>query len=330
MTVKLNLQSEIKLVVWMVAYNHEAYIEKAIESIMIQETDFKYQLLIGEDCSTDGTRLICQKLKAKYPGEIELYLHENNRGAHSNGVFLYDKCFQSNAKYVALCEGDDYWIDPLKLQKQVDFLEANPSYVLCYHDSMVVDSENKIIKHSKLENYQKKDFSRLELNTAAFVLTNTVCFRNVVNNFPENQPKGLNGDVILWSLLGDYGKGKYMDYIGPAAYRVHEGGIWSSLNDLAKTRNSLSTIDSLYEYYLKRGHSQATSILREKKNRLQYEYIAHRKNRPKVVITRLLKEKNLKSLMWYFMYLVSKTFFGFEYWTYRKFSNSLLLYYRLK
>ena len=121
------------VIVWMVTYNHEKFIEQAIESVLAQKTNFSYKLYIGEDFSTDNTRALCQKLKNTNPEKIELFLNKKNIGATANGVQMYQKCFESNSKYIALLEGDDYWTDPYKLQKQVDFLEKNESYSLSFH-----------------------------------------------------------------------------------------------------------------------------------------------------------------------------------------------------
>lgn len=227
MTVKSNLQSEIKLVVWMVTYNHEAYIEQAIESVMMQETDFKYQLLIGEDCSTDGTRVICQKLKAKYPAKIELYLHENNRGANSNGVFMYEKCFQSDAKYIALCEGDDYWTDPLKLQKQVDFMEAHPDYGLVHTDvnhlfeinGELIEAYNATKKITIPKGYI---FEKL-LPVSHLVKTMTVCVNKdlllrALNNILKYNIDLVVADLPLWLEMARLTKFHYFPDVS-ATYR---------------------------------------------------------------------------------------------------------------
>lgn len=123
------------LAVYMITYNHGAFIEEAIESIMNQNTNFDYKLFIGEDFSSDNTRSICIRLKNKYPDKIDLFLNSKNLGANLNAKQIFKACFESGAKYIALCEGDDYWTDPFKLQKQVDILESNPDLVGCFHNS---------------------------------------------------------------------------------------------------------------------------------------------------------------------------------------------------
>ncbi|MDF1549683.1 MAG: glycosyltransferase, partial [Bacteroidales bacterium] len=120
----------MKLSVCMITYNHEKYIGQAIEGVLMQKTNFDIELLIGEDFSNDNTRNICMGYKNKYPDKIKLLLREKNIGMMRNFIQTLNTC---KGKYIALCDGDDYWTDPLKLQKQVDFLEANPEYALCYH-----------------------------------------------------------------------------------------------------------------------------------------------------------------------------------------------------
>ena len=134
-----------KVSVFMMVYNHELYIRQAIESILSQKTNFDFNLVIGEDCSTDNTRSVVLNLFDKYPGKFKLLLHNNNIGAFANQVAVLSAC---KGKYVALCEGDDYWIDPNKLQKQVDFLETNPAYGLCFGEFIAVNKDGKMIEKS--------------------------------------------------------------------------------------------------------------------------------------------------------------------------------------
>jgi glycosyltransferase involved in cell wall biosynthesis len=116
--------------VHMITYNHEPYIRQAIEGVMMQKTDFEFELVIGEDCSRDKTREICFEYQKKYPDKIRvLWWHENVSRFGGNARRVTAHC---RGKFVALCEGDDYWIDPLKLQKQLDVMNAYPSVGLCF------------------------------------------------------------------------------------------------------------------------------------------------------------------------------------------------------
>src|SRR4028118_1050538 len=119
--------------VWMASYNHEKYIAEAIEGVLMQRTDFDFDLVIGEDCSTDLTRQIVLSYKEKYPEKIRLVLPDKNLGMNQMFEATYSLC---TAPYVAWIDGDDYWTDPLKLQKQFDFLEKHREFVFCFHNAL--------------------------------------------------------------------------------------------------------------------------------------------------------------------------------------------------
>ena len=131
------MPADVKVSVAMITYNHERFIAQAIESVLMQQTDFAVELVIGEDCSTDGTREIVRAYGERYPERVHPLLHEHNLGlkGHNNFVATLKAC---RGQYIALLEGDDYWTDPHKLQKQVDFLDGHPEYVGCFHNAMEV------------------------------------------------------------------------------------------------------------------------------------------------------------------------------------------------
>ena len=126
----------------MVTYNHDKYLSETIESIFRQKTNFDIKLFIGEDFSNDKSRIICKKFEKKYKGKIHVRCNEKNLGNVLNAKMTYQECISSGAKYIALCEGDDYWTDPFKLQKQFDFLEQNSDYSLCLGNLECVDELN--------------------------------------------------------------------------------------------------------------------------------------------------------------------------------------------
>jgi len=132
--------------VFIMTFNHQAYIEVALESILAQKTDFDYEIVIGEDCSTDGTRNIIENIHTRYPGKFRLLLHEKNIGPVANQLAVLNSC---SGNYIAICEGDDYWTDPLKLQKQISFLEDHPDYGLVFGDFISVDLNGTITEKSE-------------------------------------------------------------------------------------------------------------------------------------------------------------------------------------
>ena len=181
--------------IWMVTYNHEDFIKQAVESVMMQKTDFKFKLFIGEDASTDSTRDILLELKNNYSDRIDLTLNEMNLGSSANAFNIYDKCYQSTAKYVALLEGDDYWTDSLKLQKQVDFLEANPDYEVCFTNIKIVDNLNQVVKE-KLFKPSLTDLFEIN-NLPNWAPTLTRVFKNRdFKNIPA--APGFDSVMLLW------------------------------------------------------------------------------------------------------------------------------------
>lgn len=236
----------ILVAVWMVAYNQEAFIEKAIESVMSQEANFEYKLFIGEDCSTDNTREICKKLKQKYPEKIELFLNEKNLGGNLNALNIYKQCFESNAKYIAMLEGDDYWTDPYKLQKQVDFLEKNEEFSLCFHDAYVMDGDKEL---HKCVNKNETIFKTEDLFERHFIPTASIVFRNIIQ-FPEWFSKVKSGDKALLFLASLKGNFKYLPEV-MSVYRIHSGGISKTHHGIKKVYDSahlLHLIDAETNY----------------------------------------------------------------------------------
>ena len=124
------MDKERLLSVCIITYNQEKYIEQAIESILMQKTDFTFQIIISDDCSTDETPDIIKKYSEIYPDKIKAFFQEKNLGPEKNYLFCFS---QAKTKYVVINDGDDYFLSPDKLQKQVDFLENNPEYTICFH-----------------------------------------------------------------------------------------------------------------------------------------------------------------------------------------------------
>ena len=128
-----NDKSNILVSIVCITYNHEPYLRQALEGFLMQETDFPVEIILAEECSTDGTRAICEEYAEKYPSKIKYIYRDHNVGYNENE---YEAMCTATGKYIAYCEGDDYWTDSLKLKKQVDFLESHPDYSVCWHRCM--------------------------------------------------------------------------------------------------------------------------------------------------------------------------------------------------
>ena len=210
----------------MITYNHEPYIAQAIEGVLMQETDFPIELIIGEDCSTDRTRGIVLDYQKKYPDIIRVITSQKNVRMQKNGLRTQKAC---RGKYIAYCEGDDYWHYPLKLQKQVNFLESNKKYSVCFHYVDVIDNKGKLIrKHDTLTKniYEQKDIfvsNKRETRTCSMV-----CRKDCLPDpMPDFLMKVSAGDKFYKMLLLEDGYKGYVIKESMAFYRKHEGGVWS-------------------------------------------------------------------------------------------------------
>jgi glycosyltransferase involved in cell wall biosynthesis len=223
--------------VCMITYNHESYIRKAIEGVLMQKTNFPIELIIGEDCSTDNTRKIVRKYESEYPEIIVAQYPETNRGMMKNFTTVLHS---ARGKYIALCEGDDYWTDPYKLQKQVDFLEANPEYGICFTYSKKVDENGNDL--DPINNLLRRDYTQYDFLVGKKFQTRTatILVRSPFlqsGNFPKNIH---NGDTWVKILATENNKkGALLPFIS-ACYRIHSGGVWSNSQKKDRLRKRLN------------------------------------------------------------------------------------------
>lgn len=214
--------NDVKLSVCMITYNHESFISKAIEGVLMQKTDFPIDLIIGEDCSTDKTQGICIEYKEKYPRIIKLRLPDKNMGVMPNFIENLKTC---TGKYIAICEGDDYWTDPYKLQKQVDFLEANKEFSLCFHNSLILDENNNTTTEALQRNGLRKNiFYTEDLITQWFIPTSGIVFVKDCLKLPAWFSNVQSGDIALILLLSLKGPARYLDEV-MSVYRLHPNGL---------------------------------------------------------------------------------------------------------
>ena len=207
--------------IFLLTYNQEQFIAQTINSILMQKTNFNFQIVIGEDCSTDGTRSICETFAEKYSNKIKLLpALEKNIGLIANYMRTIKAC---EGKYIAICDGDDYWIDENKLQKQVSFLEDNPNYSIVYSKLKKLFPDGTFKESIQRKLKQAGDFDDLVFENV--IPSVTVLFRNrqnisAVPTWITNFPYG-DWPTYLW-ILKDGGKIHFMDEI-TAVYRMHIG-----------------------------------------------------------------------------------------------------------
>jgi len=220
------MNSEITVSVCMITFNHETFISQAILSVLEQECDFEFELIVANDCSSDETHEQIQKLLKNHPQRkrVIYYNHKKNIGVIANFKDALTKC---TGKYIALCDGDDYWTDVNKLQTQVDFLDSNRDYIACFHNAKVVNQKEQETNFHEWSSAKEVDVEDIIMRGGGIFPTAALLYRNVINpdQFSLNTK---SGDSIIAYNLASLGKvyfiNKYM-----SVYRLHDGGVYTSL-----------------------------------------------------------------------------------------------------
>lgn len=246
-----------------ITYNQASYLSEAIDGFLSQETDFPFEIIIGDDASSDGTRSIIEKYEAISGGLITAVVNDTNIGATKN---ISKVMSLAQGKYIAICEGDDYWHDPHKLQLQVDFLESHPSFSMCCHDYKIRNGDDVFVNQSTC------GFNVLTFKEYAKSLPNiqtlTVVFRNELHPLiPEHIINKVTGSVFIFLRLAEIGDIKYIP-TALATYRVHAAGIWSGKTEREKGSMALQNIDAMRDYF-----SQNQKIMRLLTERYVYQTV---------------------------------------------------------
>lgn len=214
----------------------------------MQQTEFNYELIIADDCSPDSTEEIVNKIIETHPKGyiIKYFRHEKNIGMQANAIFAGKQC---KGKYIAVCEGDDYWTGPLKLQQQVDFLDANPEYSFSFHDCTILQQNTKKQTLRIGERQIDETPDLISVIKAKHIPTASLVFRNFdFEKVPNWFFDITNGDYGLVVLLAEQGRGKYF-HEPMSVYRVHDGGVWSSQNLEYVYQQDIVFYDHLLNYF---------------------------------------------------------------------------------
>jgi glycosyltransferase involved in cell wall biosynthesis len=228
-----------------ITFKQEKYIKKCIEGALMQKTNFNFEIVIGDDSSPDLTTKICEEYFMKYPQLINFETNMVNLGMIGNWVKTIGRC---KGKYIAICEGDDYWTDPLKLQKQVDFLEANTDYGICFHNIKLFNQETKEFSEDTITRNVDETTDVSELTKGNYIHTPSVMFRNDFT-IPDWFKESPIGDWTLYMLAIKDRKIKKMDEV-MAVYRKHNEGIWSKKSKKHRILNTLKSFSLIYENLL--------------------------------------------------------------------------------
>jgi len=219
-----------KVSVTMITYGHGKYIKEAIEGVLMQVCDFEVELIVANDKSPDNTEVVVMDIIKNHPNGhwIKYTRHEDNKGMIPNFMWSLEQC---KGKYIALCEGDDYWTDPLKLQKQVDFMEANTDYALVFHLANCINDNYKILglHGPKIkEGYKVFDIKDAILQASTLIPTNAMLFqaKYVKDEFPVWFKEAPVGDIPLMLLLARKGKLGFINEV-MSNYRVMTPESWT-------------------------------------------------------------------------------------------------------
>lgn len=244
-------------------YNHEPYLRDCFEGFVMQQTNFPFVAIVHDDASTDGSAAIIREYEEKYPHIFKPIYEIENQYSKRDGSLdrIMDEAINATgAKYVAMCEGDDYWTDPLKLQKQVDFMEANPNYALCFHKVKTLIQDSRNIEEEFLVRNVLGTSTILDLAKGNYIHTLSVLYRiypSVFERYSKIAPC-LPGDYAMWILLAEKGEIFKLDEV-MGVYR-QGSGIWSSSHSI---RNDVAYLCTLSKLYATIGNEQAKMCLRE-------------------------------------------------------------------
>jgi len=244
-----------------ITFNQEKFLSQTIEAFLFQKTNFDFEIIIHDDASADNTAEIIKNYEYKYPKTIVAIYQKIN--IYSKGDKPWKYCFEkAKGKYIALCEGDDYWTDPLKLQKQVDFLEQNLSYSFCFTRFKTL-TNNSVFEEDKNSRYFTND-TDIDFNFEIFakgwhIGTQTILFRNKLYDPKWPLKYKYFKDVVLFTELLNKGKGACLNFFG-AVYRKHDGGVYSGLDEFKVNESAYKTYKELCFYnndnrYLKLKYS---------------------------------------------------------------------------
>ena len=207
-----------KVSVSIITYNHRNYIARAIDSVLRQQVDFPYEIIIGDDCSTDGTQAILRDYQQKYPDIIQLILHPTRYRGVAGRLNNVTNLYACRGQYIAMLDGDDYWISVDKLAKQVSFLDRHPDYAITFHDTLFVSDDESFSPYNQSETLDMltpgATYTYRDVVEGWFIQTSTLLYRNhLIGEFPKWFWHVYSADYAIQLLVARHGKIKYLEHI---------------------------------------------------------------------------------------------------------------------
>lgn len=239
---------ELMVTIRCLVYNHEPYLRQCLDGFVMQQTNFRFEAIVHDDASTDGSAAIIREYAAKYPDIIKPIYETENQYSKRDGSIRRIMNEHTHGKYVAMCEGDDYWTDPLKLQKQVDFLESHPEYVMCSHRFRIFYQDRQQMGDDEYGNITEcisYDLNSL-IHGCWYNAPLTVVYRYEDFSFKEYLKYKNSKDTTLFFYLLKKGKGFLMTE-QMAVYRKHSCGVWSGTSHNNRLRADFINRLGIYE-----------------------------------------------------------------------------------
>ena len=260
----------------LMTYNHEKYIAEAIEGCIMQKCQFDFEVIIGDDFSHDNTLKICKEYESRYPDLIkvldrkegdEYWSKRQKFGRLYNFSDILNHC---KGKYIALLDGDDYWTDPMKLQKQVDLLEKNKELSACFHNVKVIGqgAKKELNSFNDKQNIKTSDIIKENL-----ISKPSLMFRNHNKALPMWFMELPAGDWGLHILNSTYGNIQYMDFIG-AAYRKHNEGVWIQLSRKEIGMKGVTLLQKMDKAFEFKYHEEMEDAINRRKDKFDLDDIS--------------------------------------------------------
>ncbi len=246
----------MRATVLLVTYNHAPYIAQALESVLAQTTDFPFEVIVSEDCSSDGTRAIVEEYRSRHPDRIRLLLSPRNRG---DNEVIARGIRAARGDVIAYLDGDDWWTDPHKLQAQVEFLEREPGCTMCYHNVLRIYEGGGRAPHPALPPGPRQPMTTEDVLARYCINSCSLAFRRAA--VPELPDWYRSADLADWALallVSTRGELGYLDEV-MAAYRIHASGVWSALTHIQRIERRLNFYERLGSD-LKRTYAAAIRI----------------------------------------------------------------------
>lgn len=242
-------RAQPKASIMVITYNHEKYIAQALESVLAQETEYDFEINVIEDCSTDRTQQVIMGYKERFPDKINTFFNPKNIGTLSPPAqkVFYEGFKTLTGDYLAILEGDDYWSSPHKLQKQMAFLEANPDFVACAHNTLKIYEDGRLPPHrfQYYDNIKEVHVVQDFIAMTSFFHTSSILYRNVLHGVPPRAFRSKwSCDIFNTIAHVQHGKLRYFNE-DMSVYRNHSGGNYSNLTE---TRGRIFNIEGIRRY----------------------------------------------------------------------------------